>query len=102
MQLSDEEYVRVSHAWLTSHATVTTDFETFTHAQPIVRVIEPRSPKPDTEEMNRAIDAVNQQPDVRESIVASLRSQIEAGNYAVSGDQIAQMMVRRFVGDTLR
>jgi anti-sigma28 factor (negative regulator of flagellin synthesis) len=41
-------------------------------------------------------------PDVREEIVASLRARIEAGTYFVSGDQIAEMMLRRLLADRVR
>lgn len=40
--------------------------------------------------------------DVREDVVASLRARIESGGYQVSGEQIAEMMVRRLLADRIR
>ncbi len=45
---------------------------------------------------------VEKESDVREDIVASLRARVEAGSYNVSGEQIAEMMVRRILADQVR
>lgn len=39
--------------------------------------------------------------DIREELVLSLKERIDAGTYDVSGDQIAEMMVRRAMADRL-
>lgn len=39
--------------------------------------------------------------DVREELVLSLKERIDAGNYSVSGEEIAEMMVRRAMADRL-
>ena len=46
--------------------------------------------------------AVQAAPDMREQIVASLRERIEAGDYHVTGEQIADMVVRRMFADHVR
>lgn len=40
--------------------------------------------------------------DMRDEVVASLRERIEAGTYAVNGEQIAEMMIRRMMADRVR
>ena len=57
---------------------------------------------PDSEEARRVAGLAAEGEDVREQVVASLRAQIEAGDYFVSGEQIAEMMVRRFFADRVR
>jgi hypothetical protein len=47
----------------------------------------------------RGMDAIS---DVREDIVASLRERVESGSYHVSGEQIAEMLLRRMHADNLR
>lgn len=54
---------------------------------------------PDMKTIN---DALADVPDTREQIIASLKERIEAGTYQVSGEQIAEMMVRRALADRLR
>jgi len=39
--------------------------------------------------------------DIREELVLSLKERIDSGTYEVSGDQIAEMMVRRAMADRL-
>ncbi len=53
-------------------------------------------------EIQRVAEIVDTLPDVREDVVASLRSRIEAGTYSVSGEEIAEMMVRRYFADLVR
>ena len=53
-------------------------------------------------EGQRVAKAVASTPDIREEIVASLREQIESGAYRVSGEQIAEMMLRRHQADRIR
>lgn len=56
----------------------------------------------ETRDMRMITEALSQVPDVREQIVASLKERIEAGTYQVSGEQIAEMMVRRSLADRIR
>lgn len=41
-------------------------------------------------------------PDTREEIVAELKDRIEKGEYKVSGEEIAEMMLRRRAADRIR
>lgn len=41
-------------------------------------------------------------PDVREDIVEELKQRIEQGEYTVSGEEIAEMMLRRLAADRFR
>ena len=52
-----------------------------------------------TAEAHRVADLVEEVADVRDEIVESLRSRIESGSYKVSGEQIAEMMIRRMLAD---
>jgi anti-sigma28 factor (negative regulator of flagellin synthesis) len=59
-------------------------------------------PSIDQEGLEVAMSALAQQPEVREDVVASLRERIESGSYFVSGEQIAEMMIRRRIADQVR
>ncbi|MDO8683016.1 MAG: flagellar biosynthesis anti-sigma factor FlgM [Armatimonadota bacterium] len=47
----------------------------------------------------RALESI---PDVREDIVESLAKKIQEGKYQVSGQEIADMMIRRRLADRIR
>lgn len=49
-----------------------------------------------------AEEALKQVPDVREEIVAGLKEAIEKGEYQVSGEEVADMMIRRLRADKVR
>ena len=101
MQLSDAEYIRVSHAWLMGgSANAVGRDNTMTAISP--RVLPQNLQRSESADLDRVLDAITQQSDVRETIVSSLRSRIESGEYNVSGEQIAEMMVRRLLSDTIR
>lgn len=53
-------------------------------------------------DMKMISEALAQVPDTRDQIVASLKERIESGSYQVSGEQIAEMMVRRALADRIR
>lgn len=53
-------------------------------------------------DMKMISEALAKTPDTREQIVASLKERIESGSYHVTGEQIAEMMVRRALADRLR
>jgi anti-sigma28 factor (negative regulator of flagellin synthesis) len=59
-------------------------------------------PSVDREGLDVALSALAQQSEVREQVVASLRERIESGAYFVSGDQIAEMIIRRRIADQVR
>ncbi len=46
--------------------------------------------------------AVSGTPDVREDLVADLGAKIERGEYSVSGEDVAEMMLRRMRADSIR
>jgi negative regulator of flagellin synthesis FlgM len=56
----------------------------------------------ESQEMKMIGEALAQVPDTRDQIVASLKERIESGTYHVSGEQIAEMMVRRALADRMR
>jgi flagellar biosynthesis anti-sigma factor FlgM len=49
-----------------------------------------------------AKQAIKAMPEVREELVAAIRARIENGSYQVSGDVIADVMVRRAYADRIR
>ena len=49
-----------------------------------------------------AEEALKSVPDVREDLVEDIRKRIESGEYKVSGEDIADMMMRRRAADRLR
>jgi negative regulator of flagellin synthesis FlgM len=54
------------------------------------------------QDIARVRQIVEQTPDVREDLVASLRERISKGEYHVSSAEIADLMLRRAVADTIR
>jgi flagellar biosynthesis anti-sigma factor FlgM len=52
--------------------------------------------------INMARQAVDAVPDTRDDLVNRLKSQVDAGTYHVSGDDIADQMYRRAQADSLR
>lgn len=49
-----------------------------------------------------AEEALKQIPDTRDEIVEDLRRRIKAGEYKVSGEDVAEMMMRRRNADRIR
>ena len=49
-----------------------------------------------------AEEALKEVPDTRDDIVEELRRRIESGEYKVSGEDVADMMMRRRAADRLR
>lgn len=49
-----------------------------------------------------AESALKDVPDVREELVCELKSRIESGEYNVSSEEIAEMMLRRLSADKIR
>lgn len=54
------------------------------------------------QDIARVRQIVEQMPDVREDLVASIRERISKGEYKVSSADIADLMLRRAVADTIR
>lgn len=62
----------------------------------------PQSREPDAAEVARVVQMVKDAPDVREEVVMKLKERIEKGEYKVSSDEIAEMMMRRAKADRVR
>ena len=62
----------------------------------------PKTIEPDAAEVARVVEMVKAAPDVREEIVMKLKERIEKGEYQVSGEEIADMMIRRMKADRVR
>lgn len=62
----------------------------------------PKTKEPDPAEVARVLQLVKEAPDVREDIVMKLKEKIDKGEYKTSGDQIADMMIRRMKADRVR
>lgn len=62
----------------------------------------PETAQPDAVEVARVVEMVKKVPDVREDIVMQLKERIERGEYEVSGEEIAEMMMRRMKADRVR
>ena len=102
MQLSRDEFLRVSQLELTRSPVAGIAIGNVATA-PSRRSEDYAIP--DFSLMNEAkqiAEQVETQEDNRDEIVASLRNRIEAGTYIISGDQIADMLVRRLLADRVR
>lgn len=94
MRVSLDEVLRVSQL-VAESAREHTEGSAFREAESVVSALGSR-------DLQMVNEAITREPDVREQIVASLRERIEAGTYQVSGEQIAEMMVRRSRADRHR
>ena len=56
----------------------------------------------EAQEIRRVTKLVKKLPDVREDRVAELKAKIESGTYKVSGEEIADLIVRRAFADGMR
>jgi hypothetical protein len=92
MKLSDEQFLRVSTLSAIEHE----------HERELLAVSPMGETRP--EEARRiatGLMAMSDEDPLRDEIVASLRERIESGSYQVSGDQIAEMLVRRMYADNI-
>lgn len=62
----------------------------------------PKTIEPDSAEVARVAEIVASAPDVREEVVMRLKDMIDKGEYKVSGEEIAEMMIRRMEADKIR
>jgi negative regulator of flagellin synthesis FlgM len=53
-------------------------------------------------EIQQVRKLVENAPDVREDLVNALKAQIESGEYKVSGEEVADLMIRRALADGVR
>jgi negative regulator of flagellin synthesis FlgM len=56
----------------------------------------------EAQEIQRVKRLVENTPDVREELVQKLKADIESGTYNVTGEDIADLMVRRAFADSVR
>ena len=54
---------------------------------------------PSAQDIQRVLQVIRRLPDVREDRVQSLKAQIESGTYHVSGEDIADLIIRRALAD---
>ena len=71
-------------------------------SSPIFGIASNRPDAADTRDTKMVLESISRASDVREDVVASLRERIEAGTYSVTGEQIAEMMIRRALADRVR
>lgn len=101
MQLSQEEYLRISE-WRKGNPEATPTSIGHIATAPARPLNEPPAVLRRSPDVVRVTDALDGSSDVREEIVASLRARIESGEYRVSGDVVADMLVRRSLADQVR
>jgi len=65
------------------------------------RGLAPLDITPSPREILRVVREVDRAPDMREQRVRELRSRIESGAYQVSGEDIADLIARRALADSL-
>ncbi len=103
MQLSRDEYLRISQFRDDNATTVATMGRIAT--APAHRAFF-NDDASDKVEARRLATRMETEPDeneaAREQVVASLRARVEAGTYHVSGEQVAEMMIRRLLADRVR
>jgi hypothetical protein len=95
MKLSDEQFVRVSTL---SPLERVADHDGLVTISPLGETRPEEARRIATELLEETSSAHDMQ---RDEIVASLRERIESGAYQVSGAQVAEMLVRRMVADSL-
>ena len=62
----------------------------------------PEPVETDPTEVAHYLKVVKEAPDVREHLVMALKERIEKGEYKVSSQEIAEMMLRRIKADHMR
>jgi negative regulator of flagellin synthesis FlgM len=98
MRISNEELRRIAEQSYTGAAVQ----ERPIHSGDVVPGGESVVSALESPDMKMISEALAQVPDTRDQIVASLKERIESGSYQISGEQIAEMMVRRALADRVR
>lgn len=101
MQLSREEYLKVSQM-RSAPASGPSTVGVMATAPARRSGIQTEMPIRHSGEVQRVVEAIEHATDTRDEIVASLRARIESGNYQVSGDAVAEMLLRRLLADRVR
>jgi negative regulator of flagellin synthesis FlgM len=102
VQISNEEISRLLTKPTTERTAVKqsatavaeTGVETFADREAVVLSVSPSA-----QEVQQVKRMINQLPDVREDRVQALKAQIEGGTYRVSGEDIADLIIRRVLAD---
>jgi anti-sigma28 factor (negative regulator of flagellin synthesis) len=55
-----------------------------------------------SEEVQAIKDAIAKEPEIREEMVAEVRALIDSGKYKPTGEEIADLMIRRARADSIR
>lgn len=107
MRVSGEECLRISQIRPLDRVVSSTSMGTFATASVngggnVVANAYRSVASVDREGLDVALSAIAHQSEVREQVVDSLRERIESGSYFVSGEQIAEMIIRRRIADQVR
>jgi hypothetical protein len=102
MQLSREEYLRISQVradfWNRQVAAASLFASSpLQYGELAENLFSTRA-----EEARHLANSLTETSEIREDIVASLRSRIESGSYDVSGEAVAEMIFRRCIADQVR
>ena len=99
MRVSGEEYLRVSHLMQVGRRSGDITLKGIATAPARGSSAERGEFSPEAREVQRVVGSIEKDPEIREDVVAGLRERIESGTYRVTGEQIAEMMLRRFLAD---
>lgn len=102
MRVSGEEYLRVSQFRQVNRMADTPAIGSIATAPARSASAAQVEFSPEAMEIKRVAGLVAEEADIREDIVASLRERIDSGTYQVTGQQIGEMMLRRFLADRVR
>lgn len=94
MRISNEELQRIAYSNPSSVAVESSGSSRVSEVNVVASL--------ESQDMKMITEALALVPDIREQVVASLKERIESGSYQVSGEQIAEMMVRRSLADRVR
>ena len=103
LQISTEEIGRIMQAGRLNRTSLTGPKGYGRPVEPRVSATVSNSDNSDfTQEPQRVKAIVDALPDVREDLVQSLKARIESGTYYVCGEEIADLILRRALADSMR
>jgi flagellar biosynthesis anti-sigma factor FlgM len=96
LKISEQEVSRLlSYSPFERSGNNSTNVVSQDHGQHVARV----DISPTAQDIQRVTREINRLPDVREDRVQALKAQIDSGTYHVSGEDIADLMIRRALAD---
>lgn len=98
MKISSSEYTKSHAGAVESRVLPEGNVKGIVRSNPSLK----RSSSPLEQGMTAARIALDSVPDIRTEIVDEIKSRVLSGDYQVSGDEIAEMMLRRLVADKVR